>query len=54
MIALVGVIAAIVGLVVYLISSNSKAAELGRILFGCAVLVVLLRFSGDVVKVLGR
>lgn len=41
---------AIVGLLVYVLSSNPKASELGRILLFCGVLVLLFVLARDVVK----
>lgn len=43
---------AIVGGIAYLISSNSKACELGRIMFGVGLLAFLLQFTPTVVGAL--
>ena len=42
---------ALIGLIVYLIATNPKAAELGRIGFWTGLLAFLLRFSSDVFSV---
>lgn len=49
MIALVPMIAAIAGALLYLIAANQKAAELGRLIFGASMLVVLLTLAGRTV-----
>lgn len=49
MVALVPIIAAIAGALVYVISANAKAAELGRLVFGAAVLALMLNLAGRTV-----
>lgn len=49
MIALVPMVAAVLGALVYGFSGNPKAAELGRLIFGAAILVLLLNFAGRAV-----
>lgn len=41
MIVYLPLMVAIVGLIVYVLSSNGKAAEIGRIMFWCGLLVTL-------------
>jgi hypothetical protein len=45
---------ALIGLVVYMVATNPKAAELGRIAFWVGLLVGLLRVGGAAVSVLPR
>lgn len=52
MILLIPVIMCLVGLVVYILSANPKAAELGRITFSCGLLVTLLHIGGTALKLL--
>lgn len=42
LIAIVPLVVAIIGALVYALASNAKAVELGRALFWCGVLVTLL------------
>lgn len=42
------VLFAFVGLLVYLVSSNAKAQEVGRIIFACGLLVSLWAMSARV------
>lgn len=51
-IAIVPLIALIVGLLVYVLASNSKAVELGRITFFCGLLVTLFVAAKHVVKLM--
>jgi len=39
------VLVAIVGMLVYALASNGKVAEMGRIAFGCGLLVTLLTLA---------
>jgi len=39
-------IIALIGMVVYVISTNAKAQELGRLAFACGLLAFLLAFPG--------
>jgi Na+/phosphate symporter len=41
---------AILGAFLYLLSVNPKAAELGRLAFGCGLLVFLFKFAGELVR----
>jgi hypothetical protein len=45
---------ALVGLLMYVLMSNPKAVEAGRILFGAGLLAGLLRFSGAAVSLIQR
>ncbi len=49
-IAIYPVIGAIISLLMYVLSSNAKVSEIGRILFMTAMLVVWMVVSGKVVK----
>jgi hypothetical protein len=49
---LVSLLAALAGLVVYILATNPKAAELGRILFFTGTLATLLAVSHSTVKLL--
>ncbi len=52
MIAIVPLLVAVVGLVIYFASTtNAKLAEVGRLLFACGALVTLIAMMGRVVKV---
>lgn len=50
MTALLPLVSAVVGMLVYGLSANAKVAEMGRIVFACAVLVLLFGAAGHVVK----
>lgn len=41
---------AVVGALVYALSANGKAAELGRIMFECGLFISLLGLAGKVVR----
>ena len=45
LIATIPLVAALVGLLMYVMASNPKVAQLGLVLFGCGVLVALLAFE---------
>lgn len=45
LVAIVPLVAALVGLLVYALSANGKVAELGRIAFSCGLLVTLFVFA---------
>jgi hypothetical protein len=45
----VSLLVAIVGLLVYALASNPKAAEVGRLLFACGLLVFLFTVGGGTV-----
>lgn len=50
MMAYATLIIALLGLLVYLLSSNGKAVELGRILFFCGVLAFCFHLSNSMHK----
>lgn len=50
--ALLPALVALVGLVIYVLASNPKAAEIGRIMFGAGLLVVCLVLAGRMVRLL--
>ncbi len=52
MIAIVPVLAMIIGALVYALSSNGKVAELGRLTFGAGVLVFVYSLASHAVSVL--
>jgi hypothetical protein len=52
MIALLPLLVALVGLVLYAISANPKVVEVGRVLLFCGVLVTLFVLGKGTVKLL--
>jgi hypothetical protein len=50
LVALVPVLAAVIGVLVYALASNAKVAELGRLTFFAGLFVALLVFATKVVK----
>lgn len=50
-IALVPLVVAIAGALVYALSTNAKAAEMGRLMFACGLLVTLWVMSGHVLRI---
>lgn len=52
MTALLSIIVLLIGLVVYAISSNPKAQELGRISFAMGLLAALLQLGGQAISLL--
>lgn len=46
------VLIALVGLLVYLLSANPRAQEIGRLMFACGLLVACLMLSGRTVRLL--
>jgi len=52
MIAYLAALIALVGLLMYLLCSQPKAAEVGRILFFCGMLVFTFALGGHVIKLL--
>ena len=44
--AFVPLVVALVGLVLYLVAGNGKVAEIGRVLFFCGALVVVMHLAG--------
>ena len=51
MIAIIPLLAAIVGLLVYVLAAKDKVVEVGRALFWCGVLVTLMVLASHTVKV---
>jgi hypothetical protein len=51
MIAIVPLLAAVAGLLIYVLASNAKVAEVGRALMWCGILVTLWILAGRMVKV---
>lgn len=49
-IAILPAFVCIAGLLVYMLASNPKAVELGRIAFACGLLVLVYALAGHVVK----
>lgn len=52
MIALVPILVAIIGVVIYTVSGNPKVAEIGRIAYGCGLLVFLLSAIHQTVSIM--
>ena len=46
MVIYLSLLIAIIGLVVYVVSTNGKAQEIGRLMFACGLLAFLLAFPG--------
>lgn len=51
MIAIIPLLAAIVGLLIYVLAANAKVVEVGRALFWCGLLVTLFTVASRVIKV---
>jgi len=51
MIAVAPLLTAVVGLLVYVLASNTKVVEVGRALMWCGILVTLLTLASRVVKI---
>lgn len=49
-VAIVPILAAVIGLLVYALSSNAKVAELGRLAYACGLLVTLFAFAHHLVR----
>lgn len=49
MIALIPILIALLGLVVYLIATNPKAAELGRLAYLAAMIALCVYYAGHLV-----
>ncbi len=49
--AIIPLIVCIIGLIVYIVSSNPKISEVGRIAFFCGLLATCLAFAGSSVHV---
>lgn len=52
MIIFLSLLVALIGALVYGLSSNPKVQELGRLSFGCGLLAFLLRVGPEIVNVL--
>ena len=50
-IAIVPLLVAVVGLLMWFVSGNGKVQELGRLLFFCGALVTLFVMGGKVVRI---
>jgi hypothetical protein len=50
MVAYLPLLVALIGLLIYILSNNGKAQELGRILFFCGVLVLVMSMAGRSVR----
>lgn len=44
---------ALIGLLMYILASNAKVVEIGRIAFGCGLLAFLLKVSEPLINLLG-
>lgn len=53
LISLVPLLVAVLGLLVYALASNPKAAEAGRLAFACGLLVTLLVAAHSTVRLFG-
>lgn len=51
MIAYIPILFALVGLLLYALVSNGKIAEIGRLMFATAFLVVMFTFAHDVLRI---
>jgi hypothetical protein len=51
MIAIVPLLVALAGLLIYVLAANAKVVEVGRVLLWCGVLVTLWTAAGHTVKV---
>lgn len=49
-IAILPIVTALVGLLVYSLSTNAKVCELGRLAFGTGLLITLLVFAEHLVR----
>jgi hypothetical protein len=52
LVALLPALVALVGLVVYVLATNAKAAEIGRLMFGAGLLVTLFVVARTTVRLL--
>lgn len=50
MLALIPALFAVVGVLMYALSSNAKLAEIGRIIFACSFLVLMASAATKVVR----
>ena len=53
MLIFLSLLVALIGLLVYVLSSNAKAVELGRLAFACGLLAFLLKCAEPLVNILG-
>jgi len=51
MIAIVPLLVAVIGLLVYVLASNAKVIEVGKALMWCGILVTLFALASHVIKV---
>jgi len=51
-VVLLPLLVCIIGLLVYALAANAKVAELGRMAFGCGLLVTLFALAGHAVRLL--
>lgn len=54
MTAILSIIVLVIGLIVYAISNNAKASELGRIAFAMGLLAALLQLGGQAISLFGK
>lgn len=54
MLVYLSLLVAIVGALIYVLMSNAKAQELGRIAFGAGLLAFLLKVSEPLINLLGQ
>ena len=50
-VAIIPLLVAIIGLLIYVLASNGKLVEVGRILFSCGTLVALFVFARTVLRI---
>jgi Na+/phosphate symporter len=53
MVILVSFLVALIGLLMYAFAANPKLAEVGRIMFGCGLLVALFNIGGQWANLFG-
>jgi hypothetical protein len=51
LISIVAVLFAIIGALVYALSTNTKAAELGRLTFAAAMIGLMIYFAARVIRI---
>ena len=51
-IAIVPIVAALIGLLTYVLAASPKASEIGRILFSCGVLVALFTAASHTIRLM--
>jgi Na+/phosphate symporter len=52
LISLAVVLIALVGLLLYVLASNPKVAEIGRLMFGCGLLAACFALGGKMLRLL--